>query len=68
MNETYLIAGLGNPGREYRLTRHNIGWQVLDQLAAQHKTGFYPVRQGKRCTPIIAWRKTHFISHNPPRS
>jgi PTH1 family peptidyl-tRNA hydrolase len=40
MNETYLIAGLGNPGREYRLTRHNIGWQVLDQLAAQHKLAF----------------------------
>jgi PTH1 family peptidyl-tRNA hydrolase len=31
-----LIAGLGNPGREYERTRHNAGWVVLDELARRH--------------------------------
>jgi PTH1 family peptidyl-tRNA hydrolase len=28
-----LVAGLGNPGREYERTRHNAGWMVMDELA-----------------------------------
>jgi PTH1 family peptidyl-tRNA hydrolase len=28
-----LVAGLGNPGREYEHTRHNLGWVVLDAFA-----------------------------------
>lgn len=32
----YLIAGLGNPGTKYEGTRHNIGWQVIDELAEKY--------------------------------
>lgn len=33
--QTILIIGLGNPGKEYKLTRHNLGFEVLDELAKQ---------------------------------
>jgi len=29
----YVIAGLGNPGKEYENTRHNMGWKVIDALS-----------------------------------
>ena len=29
----YLIAGLGNPGKQYDMTRHNIGFHTIDYIA-----------------------------------
>ena len=36
-NDVYLIAGLGNPGRQYKNNRHNIGFMVVDEIV--HRLG-----------------------------
>ncbi|MDO5105867.1 aminoacyl-tRNA hydrolase [Capnocytophaga sp.] len=42
----FLIAGLGNIGTEYKNTRHNIGFKVVEQLAEQHQVPFTTQKLG----------------------
>ncbi len=45
----YLIVGLGNIGEEYKDTRHNIGFTVLDAMAMASNTSFKDKRYGAIC-------------------
>jgi PTH1 family peptidyl-tRNA hydrolase len=57
----YLIAGLGNIGAEYELTRHNIGFLVVDQLADQQKTDFSSARLADKAEFKYKGRSIHVI-------
>ena len=57
----YLIAGLGNIGQEYELTRHNIGFLVLDQLADQQKITFSLERHAEKGEFKFKGRSIHLI-------
>ncbi len=57
----YLIAGLGNIGAEYELTRHNIGFLVLDQLADKHGGKFAMDRLAEKAEIKHKGRALHLI-------
>lgn len=41
------LIGLGNPGKQYEITRHNAGWLFVDSLARQFKTEFVEKKKWK---------------------
>ena len=54
----YIVAGLGNPGREYEGTRHNAGFMAIDALAAAHGAAISRIRFKALCgDTVIAGRR-----------
>ena len=53
----YLIVGLGNVGDEYRHTRHNIGFDILDALAGASNVSFNDKRYGNVAAAAYRGRK-----------
>ena len=60
----FLIAGLGNVGSEYELSRHNIGFLTLDRLADNHKLDFDTTRLADKAELKYKGKQIHLIKPN----
>lgn len=65
----YLIIGLGNPGRQYANTRHNIGWWVLDQLLPaeerfREQRLAYTAEASHRGRKLLLLKPTTYMNHS----
>jgi PTH1 family peptidyl-tRNA hydrolase len=57
-----LVVGLGNPGREYENTRHNVGWWVVDHLADVWRfPPWRPVTAGRATDSLVDGRRVRLL-------
>jgi PTH1 family peptidyl-tRNA hydrolase len=62
--EVKLVCGLGNPGKEYELTRHNVGFAVVDRLAEEESVRYWKSEAG--C--LVAEMRVPSASAGGPRT
>jgi PTH1 family peptidyl-tRNA hydrolase len=61
---TYLLVGLGNPGREYRETRHNLGFMLIDRITVRLNARGMKV-QSKAIVTTAAYEERKLILAKP---
>jgi PTH1 family peptidyl-tRNA hydrolase len=72
MSKNVLIVGLGNPGKRYEGTRHNIGFEILDNFAKKNDFNAWIVKKDLKCevatatmgsTRVILCKPTTFMNN-----
>ncbi len=72
-NKTVLIVGLGNPGKEYTGTRHNIGFEAVDEIVSYLNIGPWSLKKDLKCqiasgitggAKVIAIKPTTFMNNS----
>lgn len=80
MTESWVVVGLGNPGREYQRTRHNVGYLVVEELAgrlglqfARHRRAHADAAEGhafvgtpQHCRVVLVKARTYMNESGGP--
>lgn len=56
-----LIVGLGNPGNEYKFTRHNVGFMIVDEIAKKEGADFKKSRHSSSVAKIKEGRENIYL-------